>query len=424
MRYHLLKKLNGGALQLTVFIAVIIALLLAGIVLLSYTHRYFTEQSNLIVDNIRLSDIGITYALTQDIAPGDTISINIPDATENQLLKLYVTHWGIYENAYVETVHRNKKFQKHALIGTGYLTDRPALYLQDTQKPLALVGNTLIDGKSYLPKQGIKSGNIAGNSYYKTIFINGTVKDSDTILPALSHNYIMHLRKYINEYMPNSKNSININNTKIINSFGNITYGFFSNNEIRLKDVSITGNIIIRSNSKIVVSQSALLNDVILAAPEIEIQDGTTGTFQAIADEKIKIGKNCELGYPSAFVLINSGKISANPQDPFHNQILIGESTIIKGSICYFSENSSDYKTNIHISENATITGEIFCNGNLELAGNVKGSVYTKHFVVNKYGSVFVNHLYNASISTRALPEQFGGIIFKGESKNVVKWMY
>lgn len=419
------KRFKAGALQLTVFIAVIIALLLAGIVLLSYTHRYFTEQSNSIVDNIRLSDAGITYALTQNGIPRDTISINIPDASENQWVKLCVSRWGLYEKVYVKTEHRKKKFQKYALIGTTYTTERPALYLQDTHKPLALVGNTLIDGKSYLPKQGVKGGNIAGNSFYRPVFVQGVVKESDTTLPALSHDYIKDLRFYIDEYMPESKNFININsNAKIINSFGNETQGFFSTNEIRLGDVTITGNIIIRSSSKIIVSPTAMLNDIILAAPEIEIQDGTKGTFQAIANKSIKIGKNCKVGYPSAFLLVNTAKLSINTENLYDNQILIGESTTIRGSICYLSEGSNNYKANIHITRNTNITGEVFCNGNIELAGKVNGTVYTRHFVVNNSGSVFVNHLYNATITSTELSEQFAGIILKGENKNIVKWMY
>ncbi len=39
-----------------------------------------------------------------------------------------------------------------------------ALYLKDNNKPLVLVGGTRIDGKAYLPKRGVKSGNIAGYS--------------------------------------------------------------------------------------------------------------------------------------------------------------------------------------------------------------------------------------------------------------------
>ncbi len=61
----LLFKLKSGALQFTVFIAVLIALLLGGLILYAYTFIYMKEQSKGAIENIQFSDTGIYFLLEQ-----------------------------------------------------------------------------------------------------------------------------------------------------------------------------------------------------------------------------------------------------------------------------------------------------------------------------------------------------------------------
>ena len=46
----------------------------------------------------------------------------------------------------------------------------------------------------------------------------------------------------------------------------------------------------------------------------------------------------------------------------------------------------------------STVVGEIYCDKNFELSGTVKGSVLTKGFIANQFGSVYKNHIYNGKI--------------------------
>ena len=53
-------KLKAGALQLTLFIAIIIAVLLTSFILLVHTHKKFNIQSDLIIETLKNADKG-TY---------------------------------------------------------------------------------------------------------------------------------------------------------------------------------------------------------------------------------------------------------------------------------------------------------------------------------------------------------------------------
>lgn len=421
-------KLHSGALQFTVFISVVVALILAGVVLLAYTHRFFIEQSKAIVDNIQLANSGTEALKLQEFVSIDTTVLALPDVREQQAVKINLSHWGLFEKAYVKTTHRQKEFIKCSLLGTAITTlNRPALYLQDTYKPLAVVGTTRIEGNAYLSNQGVRPGNISGHSYYGTQLIYGNVKKSSTALPKLRYDYKQLLNYYLKDYMPaTSGNFIFLQqNARVINSFKEPVKGYFSEAPIVLQNISVTGNIIIRSAQKITIRKTALLKDIIVAAPVIVIEDGVAGNFQAIAITTIKVGKNCILNYPSALVIQNSDSQPVNPNDPLNNKIYIGDNTKIRGSVCFLGIiNESSFSVNIYISQKAIIKGEIYCEGNLELRGSVSGTVYAYQFLTNEAGTIYVNHIYDAAIISTALPESFGGILMENQTKSVMKWLY
>lgn len=424
-------KVFSGALQLTVFIGIIIALILAGIVLLAYTHGFFTAQSKAVVQNIQNASSGMHALLLQESInnPNDTIKMPLPENDDdNYLVKIHLSYWGIFEKAIATAKHRNKTFIKCSLLGTGLNTDsRPALYLQETFKPLALAGNTKITGKAILPEQGVRPGNILGNSYYGSELIYGNTQKSSKNLPELKHYYKKQLEYYLKEYVPqNSRDFILIPGYKITNSFKATTQGYYSQTDIVLDKVSIYGNIIIKSAKSITVKKQADLRDIILIAPKIIIEDNVNSNFQAIAEKSVKAGKNCSLNYPSALIIAENNEDDfEDDEDSYSNQIFIDKGTIVKGSLCYF-HNKADlgYTANIYVNENVFIYGEIYCQGNLELKGNVNGTVYTSQFIANEGGTVYINHIYNGNINSAGLPENFGGILFNTQTKKVVKWLY
>ncbi|TRW21073.1 polymer-forming cytoskeletal protein [Flavobacterium zepuense] len=428
MKINWQHKLRSGALQFTVFISVVIALVLAGALLLAYTHRFFLEQSKAIITTIQLADTGISALLVEKTATPDTILLNVPDVPDSQKVITHLSHWGIFEKAFVKATQGNKEFVKCCLIGSSMTAEsRPALYLQETFKPLAVVGATHIEGNAYLPEQGLTTGSIAGHSYYGSEMIFGVVKKSTDSLPKLKYDYKAEINYYLKEFVPVAdKGFIPVRpNSNVINSFRDPVKGYVSEGPIVLADITLIGNIVIRSAQKITIRRTALLKDIIISAPVIIIEDGVDGNFQAIASETIKVGKNCQLQYPSALILSYDGVQTGDANDLFSNKIAVDSGSTVRGSVCYFgSLADSNFKANVYISSDVTIKGEIYCQGNLELRGKVKGTVYTNQFITNEGGTVYVNHLYCATITNKELPENFGGILFENQTKSVMKWLY
>jgi len=420
-------KLKAGALQLTLFIAVVIALLLAGFILLVHTHKRFSLQSDFIIQTAQNTTRGIHQAMINQIPLNDTISIDLEE--DYKSLKVQREFWGVFEKVTSIATIKKNRLKRVALIGGEQSKNiRTALYVQDNNKPLVLVGNTKIEGVAYLPERGVKSGNISGQSYYGSKLIYGPIRKS-IVIPGLDKEIISQLKSIKKEVgKAGAEVFITLENGKTFsNSFLNKKQMAFSNSAIRLSNINLVGNIIIQSKIKITVASSSSLKDVILIAPEIEIEDDVKGAFQVIASETISVGKQVYLEYPSALVL--NGEViqqSHNTAESVkQNKVFIDERSTIKGVVLYISESkTNNYNSQIEIKEKATIIGEVYCSENLELNGAVYGSVFTNNFIANQFGSIYQNHIYNGKIIVDSLPQEYIGLSFNNSKKGVLKWLY
>ncbi|WP_303316701.1 hypothetical protein Q4Q34_07810 [Flavivirga abyssicola] len=418
-------KLKAGALQLTMFVVVVIALLLAVFIILIHTHKTFKIQTDFILETVNNTDKGINYALQNTFQLNDTISVNLND--ENyKTLKIHRDYWGLFEKVTTVSNIKTNSFKKTALVGAAQQEiNRTALYIEDNNRPLVLVGNTKIKGVAYIPKQGIRTGNISGHSYYGEHLIYGKEKTS-TKLPELLPEIHQQIKTIASLYKGLDKDQfLDLSRSRIQqNSFYKPLQIIYDPLTINLSEVSLTGYILVQSETKIIVDASSNLKDVVLIAPKIELRNHVEGGFQAFATKEITVGKNCKLQYPSALVLKeinNTTKIVDNTKET--PLIKIKKGSKIKGIITYLGS-IKNYKSQVFIDENVTITGEVYCDRNLELLGKVYGSVYTSGFVANQSGSVYQNHIYNGTIDIDNLPQEYIGLPFKNAKKGIAKWLY
>jgi hypothetical protein len=108
-----------------------------------------------------------------------------------------------------------------------------------------------------------------------------------------------------------------------------------------------------------------------------------------------------------------------------HNRIVINDYSTIKGLVMFRGiEMPNNYKTQISMTEKSIVSGEVYCNQNLELLGTVYGTVYTNNFLANQAGSIYQNHIYNGTILANELPKEFSGLAFRDSKKKVLKWLY
>lgn len=416
-------KIRAGALQFVLFIGAIIAVLLIMFVLISHTQNLFNRKTALTVNLIQAADYGLDYSMHQDFAVGNSLEVpyqkNSPIAIE-----VKKEFWGIFEKTTSTAKSNHLEFSKTAFVG-GNRKEMPALYLKDKQRPLIVAGNTKIMGDAYLPKQGIRMGNISGNSYTNRQLMYGNKRDSQNELPPINTYVLQQIRQLSSNGFGVGEEDIRLKrDMELRHSFQSPTI-YIRENTVHLEGISLSGNIVISATDKIIVEPSATLRDVLLISPEIVIKDEVSGHFQAFATKRIGVGRNCNLAYPSALVVDNPSKSIARNTDREPN-LFVDSNTEVKGILMYLEDSEEQaYAPQIKITENAVIQGEVYCEKNLELKGTVYGNVTTDAFTAMENGSIYQNHLYNGIIDGTLLIPEYAGLLYDTPvSKKIMKWMY
>ncbi len=410
-------------MQFAILVSVIIAVLLGSFLTLTQTHRFFGTQSKLFLNTIDEANAGIHYGLLAKHNFRDSISI--ASTLTNTILKR--NYWGGFRVLESISTTKSKSFKKIALTGSTISKPNTSLYISESKIPLVLVGNTKIEGTAYISDKGIKPGSIAGHYYNGKNLVDGTINYGSGNLPKLDQDWIAHIKTLV-DYIPFQKDDVIPIREENKNSFLKETQFIYIREPILLNELYI-GNIIIKSEKEIRVSKYAELNDVTIIAPKIIIEKGFIGSGSFIASEELLIEENVVLTYPSALVLLQK-EIENIPIANYEVPIVISENTIIQGIVVFIASESYTRKTristkvNIDIKAQAIVEGQVYCLGNTQLTGTVKGSVYTKRFVTKGFGSIYVNHIYNGKILANDLHPKFSGLPFVNTNHGIVKWLY
>lgn len=422
---QIFEKVKASALQYALVASVLIAIIIFAFISLVYLQQKLQVKDSFYKEAIENVNSGIDYFSKNDILYSQIQEHQFSDNSQETTI-LQKKHWGIFDIAIVKSDVKNEHFEKIALLGNNH-PNRDALYLQETNKPLVVVGNTKITGNISLPKQGIKTGNISGVSYYGNQLFYGKKKQSSESFPKIRNlKYIVDISR---ETYNDSVIYFELEDSLVKRQlFSSPVAVYESSSSIFLRSIALQGNIIIRSDKIIQVDASSKLEDVILIAPEIQILDNIVGNFQCFASKKINIGKNCKLNYPSSFVLISKDTTNNTSEKKEENSIFIAENTDLKGSILFYKEEeykNPNFNPQIIISKNTTITGEVYCNKSTELLGSVFGSVYTQNFITKQNGSIYVNHILNGIINSEKLPKPYCGLPIENiRNHRVAKWLY
>src|SRR5690606_30004621 len=213
-----------------------------------------------ILETIANTNKGIDYVLENDIKLKDTVVVDLDDQ-DFKTLNVHMDYWGLFEKVTATSQIKSNRFRKIALVGASQPEmDRMALYLEDQNKPLVVVGNTKIKGLAYVPKQGVRTGNISGHSYYGDQLVYGQTRISKELYKPLkgTFDHIKNMSSAIDAIDTNQ--FLDLKTLKIHqNSFFDPVQVIYSLDNISLSEVSLTGHILVQSKTKITVDASAML---------------------------------------------------------------------------------------------------------------------------------------------------------------------
>ena len=418
-------KVKAGALFLVIVVALAISLLTSALILLAYSNRLYAIQVRQAARLLTNADSGINLLLSgsYSIDYNTTKPIDL-FGDENDSVSLKKMHWGLFEVGVSKAFSGSKSVSK--IIQFGYNPDtlsNAAIYLVDMGRPLSVSGNTIINGTAYLPEAGIKRAYIEGASFSGNQLVNGAIMKSNGKLPSLNKPILDRLLTYFQAGKSYKQNCIVENNLQkdtLIRSYADTTLlvQFYGPKEI--SSAIIKGNIILYSDTIIIIDASTQLNDVLICASSVLVKSGFKGNLQIFCTDSIVVEANCQLDYPSALGIF---KMDYKTMQPF---IRVGNNSTVKG-ILFSYQNASDLKqTKITLSQSSLLEGEAYVDGFFEADGTVNGSVTCTKFLLNTPSAVYENYLLNAVIDIKKRSKYYvgSGMINTGNEKEMVKWLY
>ena len=401
-------KLNGGALYFAIIVILLLSLFSSGFILLN---RLWFQENVLFLKNTELNDnldsaeelLKIQPGLVE---PGTTTALDI--FGDSSIINIEAERWGILRIIKSSAQWRSLHIKRTALYSE-LNNNQTALYLADNNKFLSLVGKCEITGDCRLPSLGIRAGEMDGGTFTGKKMIDGKIYQSANTLPKLSHHILKSLIGYwdksfgvndsivpISDLARNPVSTVSFNsNTKVIDCGSNVC----------LQNISLSENIIVIANDTVTITSSANIQDILVFANTIIVGNNVKGAFQLFARNKITIGENCILHYPS-FVACYSKQTIA--------KITIGKNSVVSGGIIIDSTTDKPGSNRLEMTEGNQITGTVYVNGEVGFAGQIDGSLYCNKFFIDTPRAYYENFLKDAIIDSQSITAKFGSFTVDG----------
>lgn len=337
-----MRELNGYVLPSVLIISTVMLLGVSGIFILWENADTLTAGSVSRTQHL----LNIESALTVYCCD----SAVIRRISEDHILKLYedredagvkieVEPIGLYELVTLSCVREKERY----IVGLEKVwTDTATLYVSDDGRPLSLAGNTNIRGKVYVPEPGINYTQVRAQYFAGEKMNTGKIAASGKALPDVRPEIAGRVRDILSLHTP--------------------------------------------LQEWLYVDKSMRLEDTILAARSIEIEDGFCGSVQLYATDTVIVGCGVQLKYPSGIFLTGD-----NP----NRLVAIYGNTTINGYVVVgkCETMQEDFRANYVQYPGSIVRGCVYVDGIVEAEGIISGILLAdKCFVFTDEGR------YNATI--------------------------
>ncbi|MEO1447922.1 MAG: hypothetical protein AAFV07_00245, partial [Bacteroidota bacterium] len=413
--------LKGGTLIYTLFIGLIISMLLGAYVLLNFLQQKQLDRlhhQQLAHNN---AQSGLEMALSQEVNWGQDQELILFD-TEIDTARLKTETWGLMGLIHVEGIHGRMRDSFSVLAG-GNLQGpyRFSLLLQESREPLTLVGRTRLEGPLYLPAAGLRRGFIGRRGFEGEKLYTGPLSSSRGKGVALLPNWLDSLAYQAQAwaYWP-QQDRYELSSLKINQPWNGPAKTYEVLGGVILRgDVDLQGKVQIIASRSIRIETGAKLEHTLLMAPEIYIDQGVSGCFQALATEKLIVADSVELAYPSFLALAKMGTEAA--------LLEIGAGAEVQGAVIYLGQAMGGSKSRgdfCRLLPGSQVVGIAHASHNLDVQGSVIGRVSTGNFLLQTPGATYRNHLLDAQISVKGLSQTYAGpLLFPMEAYRVIDWL-
>jgi hypothetical protein len=381
---------KAHSLLYAIYVCLIVSIICGALLYFSNLYNqlnlYYNLQEELYIQNQSV----LNFALGNKTAP-----VEIEKDVNSGIQGSYQTKsYGLLSLVLAQSYISNDTVSSVHFVGTRNI-DKNAVYLTKFSKSLSYSGEVRLVGNNQLPSTFIETSYI--NNSLNKLVTEGKISLSEPKLPEINPDF----KKIFFGIKSETVKLTDIERPKdslYYNSFFNITKVIQVKST--LGNIIFKGNFILRSEDSIRVKKNTVLEDVILIAPKITLEEGFKGTVQVFATKGIELEQKVTLNYPSVLCVYN--------ESPDQSKIKIKKECHITGAVVLFGNNDTEIdKNTIEIDEKGLLFGDLYCSGKLMLKSNVYGSVYTNRFFLKTASSSYENIISDIEINTEKRPAYF-----------------
>lgn len=418
LKKQLPTKIKAGALQYIVALSLLIFFLMGMFILQAH------------YSNLHLDEVLIQERLHDQLSSAKVLVKNNPDLLteegkselplfDDSKVALEVNNWGVYKLVSIEVGFRHHLKKEIFLMGDDiWQENRPSLYLADHKRYLSLCGTSWIGGPAYLPALGVRRSYVDGVGYYREKVIQGEIRKSRTELPVVRPQFKELFEKQWK--LDFAKDSVlqweDIEEERVINAFNNPNLILHSSEEIVLDQVELSGRIKVISDVAIKVLSSTKLKNCILIAPKVVFQRNCKLNCQVFARDYVEIGQESEFVYPSQ-VFMSGPNVK--------KELVLQDSAKFAGELVVLGKVQKKMPR-LKVKKDCKVEGTVYCDGIIEMEGDVAGSVYTNRFILYTRSAMYENHLLNNRIDIADLKEDYIGVSWfeHAHRKDIIEFLW
>lgn len=408
---------------MVIVMALVMAVICSSLIVAAYFYKSQYQRS------FRLQQLHDNLASAENILLESNADLSTPAKIslfnqDNDTVVLNRKPWGIFEVGVARAFVQNDTLSSvFTLAQSRDSAKLYALYIVDEDRNISVSGKTVIKGTAYLPKAGIKEAYVNSQPYKgdKRLVI-GTKKTSTRTLPALNDKALQRLKQY---FEPADKGSAisSLPSDSLSRSFMQPTlWADFKQNTYTV-NTTLKGNIILRSDTSIILDGAARLENVMIFAQSIKVRSGFEGSCQLFATDSIQVEQGCRFDYPSVI-----GVLNFNEQAYGQRKLSLAGGVKLEGTLLVYEKANNDLLPVIDLGKGTTVSGHIYSQGLLNYHDGVviNGSVATTRFLYQTSYTRYENYLINLRIDGPALPGAYltGGLLpAAGNHKKILQWV-
>nr|WP_320120043.1 hypothetical protein [uncultured Marinifilum sp.] len=332
---------------------------------------------------------------------------------------LEAVNWGVFAIVGIKTSWRHLMREQYLLLGDNiWEKNRPSLFLADKNRYLSVCGETWLGGPVDLPALGVRKSYVDGVGYYRAQAVQGDIRRSESNVPGLDSKFkgIFESLFAVNYQRDSVVSWDEVFRDSISQSFKKKTLCLWSPEVLSIENIKIKGKVKVVSQKEIRVGNNVKLDQCLLVAPKIQFAEGFKGRAQLFAKDSVLIGSDSHFLFPSV-IYMDGG--NGNKELNILNSVRFTGDIVITGKM-------GDKEPVLKIGKESEIEGFAYCDGTVELEGDVAGSLYTNRFILKTPSALYENHLLNNRIDFSDLKKSFVGVSWFGQAdkRQLIECLY